>query len=112
MNVKRGLVCLLALLFALTLASCEAKEKEEEPNQNPWFCGCVLEKYEECCVVEVTDAGDQGLQLGDLIVVRTAIDDCPDFAAGDILRVEFNGEIAETYPMQVNHVLAIERVES
>lgn len=109
MKVKRSLVCLLALLCALALVSCKAKEKE---SNNPYFCGRVLEQYEDCCVVEVTDIGGQSLQQGDLIVVRTAIDDCPDFAVGDILRVEFNGEIAETYPMQLNHVLAIKRVEA
>ena len=54
------------------------------------------------------------------ILIDTAIGPCSvilpegdyEFAVGDLVKVIYNGEIAESYPMQIHRVYDVERVEA
>lgn len=75
--------------------------------EQAYFKGKVIEKYENNCLVEVTDNGNQRFMLSDKVVVKTDIEGCPDYAVGDYLKIEFDGMVAESYPMQILNVFSI-----
>lgn len=107
--MKRILSIISIFAFLLILCACGSNTEEENA---PTFTAKVLEKYEGSCLVEVTDKGNNALNEGDLIVVSTRIDDCPEYAVGDHLKIIFDGAIAESYPMQVNKVYSIKKVDA
>ena len=78
---------------------------------NPYFTGKVLETYENSCLLEVTDTGSGNFYVGDKVVVRTNIKNCPDYAVGDYLRISFDGKVALSYPAQVLNVYIVSKVE-
>lgn len=71
------------------------------------FEGVVIEKYKDSCLVMVTDNGNQRFMSSDKVVVKTDIEGCPDYAVGDYLKIEFDGMVAESYPMQILNVFSI-----
>lgn len=79
---------------------------------HPYFVGKVLEKYEKGCLLEITDKGNQLMETGTMVTVNTHLDGCPEYSAGDYLRVEFDGTVAETYPLQIFKVIAIDLLNS
>ncbi len=75
--------------------------------EKAYFKGKVIEKYENSCLVMVTDNGNQRFMSSDKVVVKTDIEGCPDYAVGDYLKIEFDGMVAESYPMQILNVFSI-----
>ncbi|MBQ5591957.1 MAG: hypothetical protein IIU80_03345 [Clostridia bacterium] len=71
------------------------------------FKGKVIEKYENNCLVEVTDNGNQHFMLSDRVIVKTDIEGCPNYTVGDYLKIEFDGIVAESYPLQILNVFSI-----
>ena len=101
------IVCLGALTACDVIGSLLPKEESE----SVYFVGKVLEKYDTGCLLEVSDEGTSfGLGIGTLIHVGTNIDGCHEYEVGDYLRVEFGGEVAESYPLQLHGASKIEKV--
>jgi len=96
---------------ALMFASCNDKEGGSSDN-SPYFIGQVVEVYEAGCLMEVTDGGTSYLRSGDPVVVNTNVEGCPEYAVGDLLKVVFDGAVAESYPMQIHGVLAVSSVDA
>lgn len=117
-NMKRCLALLISLICILSLVACNGQDTHiDDPSQNnakpAYFVGKVTEIYEAGCLLEVTDEGNYGrLAVGTAIQVSTSIENCPDYNVGDYLRIEFDGTVAETYPLQVLHVLGIDKTDS
>lgn len=106
--MKKCLALLLTLVCLVTLVACNTKNDEGQA----YFVGKVIEVYEKSCLVEVTNNGNQHLTLGDEVVVNTNIENCPTYAVGDYLRIEFDGTMAESYPPQILKVYAIDKTDS
>lgn len=108
--MKKCLALLLTLVCLVTLVACNANSDDQSQNnaKPAYFIGKVTETYEAACLVEVTNNGNYGnLAVGTAVQVSTNIENCPEYAVGDYLRIEFDGTVAETYPLQVLHVLSI-----
>ena len=71
------------------------------------FEGVVIEKYKGGCLIEVTDNGNQHFMLSDRVIVKTDIEGCPNYTVGDYLKIEFDGIVAESYPLQILNVFSI-----
>lgn len=80
--------------------------------EKAYFYGRVLEIYDGSCLLTVTDTGNQQFGLDNKVVVHTNIEDCPEIAVGDYLRVVFDGRVAESYPPQIFSPTAIEKTNS
>ena len=81
--------------------------KETEQKKNPYFQATVLEVKENSILVEPFE-GEQELTSVDRISVSTdviSIQEVPEMEEGTEVRVVYNGEIAESYPAQIHHVL-------
>jgi hypothetical protein len=83
--VKRRFVILPVLVCALIFASCAA----EDPGHdilNPYFTGRVIEKYENNCLLEVTDIGNGNFFVGERLIVTTDISKKPIQVALNMFR--------------------------
>ena len=111
--MKKLIAAILLILCLGTMASCSIIEGllPKEESETVYFVGKVLEKYEAGCLLEVSDEGTSfGLGIGTLIHVGTSIEGCPEYDVGDQLRVEFDGAVAESYPLQLHGARKIEKV--
>ena len=83
-------------------------EKSVQPGANPYFNAEVLEVTEKNILVKPDDSKET--KSADKIYVSLDVISeipVPTINAGDRVRVIYNGEIAETYPAQINNVFVI-----
>ena len=111
--MKKCLALLLTLVCLVTLVACNGQDTniddQSQNNAKPaYFVGKVTEIYDKACLVEVTNGGNYGMEIGTTVEVTTDIENCPELTIGKFLIVEFDGTVAETYPLKVLHVLSIE----
>ncbi len=99
----KKLICIITALAALLLlAACSGKTEEAVT-----FRATVLEVREGCYLVEPVE-GSAELKSADRITVpiKNAAPS-PEPEAGDILEIEYDGRIAESYPAQITTVYSI-----
>jgi hypothetical protein len=108
--VKRLLAMVLVLALMIGFTSCNVV-KDVESESKPNFIGKVIEKYDNSCLVEVVEAKDNYPAKGTEVVVNTDIDDCPQYNVGDFIKIVYNGEIAESYPLQIFNVYEVIKVD-
>lgn len=110
--MKRFLARLLVVFCLFSLVACNLIGDDEGRDiLNPYFTGKVLEKYENSCLLEVTDTGNGNFFVGEKVVVRTNIKNSPDYDVGNFLRISFDGKVALSYPAQVLNVYIVSKVE-
>ena len=103
--MKKALSVLLVLTCLLT--ACQLGSGTETAR----FTGKVLEKYDNGCLLEVVRDGNQGFSSGDMVMVNTQINSCPEYAVGDYLTITFDGVVAESYPPQIFKVYTVEKTD-
>jgi hypothetical protein len=99
--MKKALALLLALVCLLTLAGCDRRSMNYIIQHEPSIRGIVTETTDTAILMENAD-GEYWVSLD----VENG-DSMTDFTVGDEVVVYFDGNIAETYPMQLNRVYAI-----
>ena len=84
-------------------------EKSVQPGANPYFNAEVLEVTEKSILVKPDDDSKETKSAEKIYVSLDVISEIPvpTINAGDRVRVIYNGEIAETYPAQINNVFVI-----
>ena len=92
--MKKRLIVIFSFILVLCLVGCHAMSPRATLE------GTVTGVYEGSILID-TEIGPCSVSLpeGDY-----------EFSEGDVVRVIFSGEIAESYPMQIHHVYDIERV--
>ena len=104
--MKKTLLVFL-LLCMICISGCRNEAK------NPYFNATVLEVYEKSVLVEPFE-GSEELKSSDQIEVSTDVvstHEVPEMEEGTTIRVLYNGDIAESYPAQINTVFAIYLVD-
>lgn len=97
---------LLTLAVLVSLTACGG-----ETTDRVTFRATILEADESGFLVEPV-AGSEELKNSDRIVVpMTAMESSPEPEVGDTLEIVYNGDIAESYPAQINTVYSIRVVE-
>lgn len=110
--MKRIMALILTLLCMLTAAGCGETEPQE--HAQAYFTAKILIVNENNVYVKLTDKGTSGISVGEEFYVTknvSAQDGCPELAVGDFIKVYFNGEVMETYPLQLGKVFSIEITE-
>lgn len=108
--MKRKLLVLLVVVLTLGLTACSKKQEANggfEGSSQCYFMGEVLEVREKTLLVEVNDKGNVGLSRGDQAYVSLDVENVPDLVVGDVVKVVFNGEIMETFPVKLGEIFAI-----
>ena len=75
------------------------------------FRGKVLEVDEECVLVEPLEGEQEQLCSDKIYVSIGKLAQIPEIRVGDILQIQYDGMIQETYPAQINVTYAIEIIE-
>ena len=99
--MKKALALLLALVCLLTLAGCDRRSMNYIIQNEPSIQGIVTETTNTAILMENAD-GEYWVSLD----VENG-DSMTHFSVGDEVVVYFDGNIAETYPMQITTVYAI-----
>ncbi len=101
----KKILFVLALTFTIIQTGCGIKKEAADP----YFNATVLEVNEKSVLVEPFE-GSNELSSSDQIVVSTAVisdHELPAMEAGTLIRIVYDGEIAETYPAQIANTFAI-----
>ena len=99
--MKKSIALLLALACLLTLAACDTKSMNYIISNKPEIRGTVIQADETAILIE-NEEGEYWVSLN----VENK-DSMTHFSIGDEVAVYFDGNIAESYPMQINTVHAI-----
>ena len=95
----------LIVFLLITITGCAAAHERE----NPYFHASVIEVNEKYVLVQPFE-GEEELKSADQIQVSTEVvstHDIPAMEEGTQIRIVYNGDIAESYPAQINTVFAI-----
>lgn len=106
--MKKILAVILAALFVMCITGCGGKEKTQA-----YFNAEVLEISENSLWVRVVNSGNTGIAVWEEFYVTknvTSEKGCPELSAGDTVKVYFNGDVMESYPLQLGTVYAIEKL--
>lgn len=104
MKKTAAIVFVLCMIF---IAGCGNEAGES------YFNATVLEVYENSVLVEPFE-GEEELQSADQFSVSTEVEstnEVPQMEKGTTIRIVYNGDIAESYPAQINTVFAIYLVD-
>ena len=99
--MKKATALLLALACLLTLAACDTRTMNSIIANEPHIEGLVRDTADTAILI----ANDDGEYWVSLNVENS--DSMTHFHVGDEVVVYFDGNIAESYPMQINTVYAI-----
>ena len=99
--MKKIISFVLALLCALTLFGCNTRSMNYIISNEPSITGIVKETNENAILIE-NDDGEYWVSLN-----VESKDSVTNFNVGDEVVVYYDGNIAESYPMQINTVYAI-----
>ena len=115
--MRRTLSILFALMLLLPLAGCKQGGTPPEEESQSAFNAMVLEVYEGGSVLVEPFADEEAIlrsadriTFGKNSLVSGA--SMPELAAGDTIRITFDGTIAESYPAQLMRVYAVDVVEA
>ena len=111
----KQVLVILVLSLILTVTACGTSngggESEVVGNEKTTFQATILEIHDGYYLVEPA-AGSTELNSADQITVpMTNMNPSPEPEVGDVLEIEYDGSIAESYPAQITNVHSISVVE-
>lgn len=105
--MKRLAALILALIFVFGLVGCNNRNMNYIIKHEPSVTGTVEKVHDNYMIIYLkTDGYPNGARCAVSLNVENK-DSYTDVAAGDEVIVYYNGEIAESYPLQINTVYAI-----
>jgi len=110
--MKRWLAVLMAALCVILLGACQEKLSEEEADPtHVYFVAEVVELLDGSLMVRVTDPGDSGTAVGTDAALFLRNVTLPDgLCEGDLIRVEFDGLVQESYPIGIPNIDSIVKI--
>ena len=112
--MRKQVLVILVLSLILTVTACGTSsggESEIVGNEKATFQATILEIHDGYYLVEPV-AGSTELNSADQITVpMTNMNPSPEPEVGDVLEIEYDGSIAESYPAQITNVYSIRVVE-
>lgn len=120
--MKKIALFLAAFILAVLLSACQGETNvetsvttTERQKTEVYFIAKVVEPGEETLLVEITEAGNSNIPLGSQAWISSPKESnvsYSGYAAGDYVRVVFDGMVMETYPLQINSVTYISLTDS
>ena len=112
--MRKQVLVILVLSLILTVTACGTSsggESEVVGNEKATFQATILEIHDGYYLVEPV-AGSTELNSADQITVpMTNMNPSPEPEVGDVLEIEYDGSIEESYPAQITNVHSIRVVE-
>lgn len=110
----RKIISLFSTFLCIIVLSGCMQKQEDDVNGQIYFNARVIEVYEQTVHVKVTDGMQSGLREKDEVAVSKNVvtaDGCPKLDKGDHIRVVFDGQIMDTWPLQLGTVYAIYKTD-
>ena len=104
--MKKLICALTTLAMLLSLAACGGKTENAAT-----FRAAVLEINDGYYLVEPVEGSAELKSADQITVPMKNMSPSPEPEVGDILEIEYDGYIAESYPAQINNVYSIRVVE-
>ncbi|MCM3768500.1 YobA family protein [Neobacillus niacini] len=95
------LTFIIGLLVACTPVNTDPNDNEIKVDKaTGFFIGTIEEKSDQNAIVNV----DQGeiLKSGNRVFVNLSVNSNATFQVGDKIRVDYEGEVRESYPFRIN----------
>lgn len=112
--MRKQVLAILVLSLILTVTACGTSsggESEAGGNEKATFQATILEIHDGYYLVEPV-AGSTELNSADQItVLMKNMNPSPEPEVGDVLEIEYDGSIEESYPAQITNVHSISVVE-
>ena len=112
--MKRQLLLILTMSLILLAAACGTSSGGESKvggDETVTFQATIIEIQDDCYLVELVE-GSVELNSADRITIpMTNMELSPEPEVGDVLEIEYDGSIAESYPAQITGVYSIRVVE-
>ena len=112
--MKRQLLLILTMSLILLAAACGTSSGGESKvggDETVTFQATIIEIQDDCYLVELVE-GSVELNSADRITIpMTNMEPSPEPEVGDVLKIEYDGSIAESYPAQITKVYSIRVVE-
>lgn len=105
--MKKVFLWLMTLICLFSLFGCTAKEPAASSDPTAYFIAKITEVSDGRLFAEVTDSGITALEIGTPVYVSTDFEGYTERTAGEVIRVEFNTVIQESYPPIIPYVTAI-----
>ena len=99
--MKKLVALVLAMAWVLTLAGCDRRSMNYIIANEPNITGMIKDTADKAILVE-NEAGEYWVSLN-----MENKDSMASFSVGDKVVVYFDGNVAESCPMQINNVYAI-----
>lgn len=113
--MRKQLLLILTLSLILAVTACGTSSgdggSDVTKNENATFQATILEIHDDCYLVEPVDGSTERNSSDRITVPITNRNPSPEPEVGDILEIEYDGSIAETYPAQISNVYSISVVE-
>lgn len=111
--MKRRPLVLFVLSLLLAAAACgtSGSDGTSEGEETATFQAAIVEIQDGYFLVKPVEASSERNSADQITVPMTNMDPSPEPEVGDILEIECDGSIAESYPAQITNVYHIRVVE-
>lgn len=112
--MRKQLLLILMLSLILAVTACRMSSgggSEVDENRKATFQATILEVRDGYYLVEPVDGSIELNSADQITVPITNINPSPEPEVGDVLEIEYDGSIAESYPAQITNVYSIRIVE-
>ena len=107
---------LLILILSLILTACGTSSGDEESevggDETVTFQATILEIQDGYYLVESVEGSAELNSADQITIPMINMNPSPEPEVGDVLEIEYDGSIAESYPAQIVNVYSIRVVES
>lgn len=112
--MRKQLLLILTLSLILTVTACgtsSAGESEMDEKGEVIFQATILEIHDGYYLVEPVEGSTEWNSANRITVSAINRKPSPEPEVGDVLEIEYDGSIAESYPAQITNVYSISVVE-
>lgn len=113
--MKKQLLLILTLSLVLAVAACGTSggggESEVGGSETATFQAAILEIHDDYYLVKPVEGSAELNSADQITVPMTNGELSPEPEVGDVLEIEYDGSIAESYPAQITNVYSISVVE-
>ena len=111
--MKKMIALAFALFFVFGLCSCNSSNNVSSNETGAFFVAKVTEINDTTMLVKVTYKGNCGVSEGNQVSVPTEklagiLDNDPSIVTDNYVRIEFDGNILETYPLSLAEIFKID----
>lgn len=113
--MRKQLLLILTLSLILAVTACgmssDGGESEVGGNEKAIFQATILEIRDGYYLVEPVDGSTELNSADQITVPMKNMNPSPEPEVGDVLEIEYDGSIEESYPAQITNVHSISVVE-